>query len=40
LHANGKPGLRIEAMTPRGKFTLTNHIIEEGRPGSSFARLR
>jgi uncharacterized protein len=22
LHANGKPGLRIEAMTPRGKFTL------------------
>jgi ferredoxin-NADP reductase/phenylpropionate dioxygenase-like ring-hydroxylating dioxygenase large terminal subunit len=23
LHANAKPGLRIEAMTPRGKFTLT-----------------
>jgi ferredoxin-NADP reductase/phenylpropionate dioxygenase-like ring-hydroxylating dioxygenase large terminal subunit len=23
LHADGKPGLRIEAMTPRGKFTLT-----------------
>jgi ferredoxin-NADP reductase len=23
LHANGKPGLRIEAMTPRGKFMLT-----------------
>ena len=22
LHANGKPGLRIEAATPRGKFTL------------------
>jgi ferredoxin-NADP reductase len=22
LHANGKPGLRIEAMTPRGKFIL------------------
>jgi ferredoxin-NADP reductase/phenylpropionate dioxygenase-like ring-hydroxylating dioxygenase large terminal subunit len=24
LHANAKPGLRIEAMTPRGKFTLTS----------------
>jgi len=23
LHANAKPGLRIEAMTPRGKFTLS-----------------
>ncbi|HEV2098894.1 MAG TPA: 2Fe-2S iron-sulfur cluster-binding protein, partial [Stellaceae bacterium] len=23
LHANAKPGLRIEAMAPRGKFTLT-----------------
>jgi ferredoxin-NADP reductase len=23
LHANGRPGLRIEAMTPRGKFMLT-----------------
>ena len=23
LHADGKPGLRIEAMTPRGKFVLT-----------------
>jgi ferredoxin-NADP reductase/phenylpropionate dioxygenase-like ring-hydroxylating dioxygenase large terminal subunit len=23
LHENGKPGLRIEAMTPRGKFVLT-----------------
>ncbi len=23
LHANAKPGLRIEAMTPRGKFVLT-----------------
>jgi uncharacterized protein len=23
LHANAKPGLRIEAMTPRGKFMLT-----------------
>ena len=23
LHANGKPGLRIEAMAPRGRFTLT-----------------
>src|SRR6516225_6164873 len=23
LHANGKPGLRIDAMTPRGKFMLT-----------------
>ena len=24
LHANAKPGLRIEAMTPRGKFTLSS----------------
>jgi ferredoxin-NADP reductase/phenylpropionate dioxygenase-like ring-hydroxylating dioxygenase large terminal subunit len=23
LHENGKPGMRIEAMTPRGKFVLT-----------------
>jgi ferredoxin-NADP reductase/phenylpropionate dioxygenase-like ring-hydroxylating dioxygenase large terminal subunit len=23
LHDNGKPGLRLEAMTPRGKFVLT-----------------
>jgi ferredoxin-NADP reductase/phenylpropionate dioxygenase-like ring-hydroxylating dioxygenase large terminal subunit len=29
LHANGKPGLRIEAMAPRGKFTLT---AESERP--------
>jgi len=29
LHANGRPGLRIEAMTPRGKFIL---ISESERP--------
>jgi len=29
LHANGKPGSRIEAMTPRGKFVL---VPASGRP--------
>lgn len=29
LHEHGKPGLRIDAMTPRGKFTLTSG---SGRP--------
>jgi hypothetical protein len=46
LHANGKPRLRIEAMTPRGKFTLTAAgqrpvvFVSGGAKSSPFGRER
>jgi uncharacterized protein len=40
LHANGKPGLRIEAMTPSGKFTLApeSQRLSFSSPAASASR--